>query len=308
MVTPVNSGPTARLLPSLLLAVVLGATLAACSTAAGPRGRRLSVVAAENTWGSLARQLGGRRVEVTSIITDPNADPHEFETNAADARAFAEAHLVIVNGAGYDGWALKLLQASPGSHRHVLDIGRLLGKGPGANPHFWYDPGYVKQVIEAITRQYVSLRPTWRHYFEQRRVAVTRAFAGYERELALIRHRYAGRPVGATESIFVYLAHYLRLRLVSPRAFMLAMSEGTDPPAESVATFARQIDRHRLAVLVYNAQTVNPLTTELRSQAVAHHIEVVAVSETIDPPQLTYEAWMTRQLTRLERALSRSRR
>ncbi len=288
-----------------LLAVLLGACHA--PPIAAPSGR-LNVIAAENTWGSLASQLGGREAAVTSIITDPNADPHEYETSAADARAFAAARLVIANGDGYDSWAFKLLQVSPGTRRHLLDVARLLHKRPGSNPHFWYDPGYVIRVITAITNQYISLRPSARRYFEKRRQLLLSRLRPYWAELADIRARFAGRRVAATESIFVYLARYLRLDLVSPPAFMLAMSEGTDPPAQSVATFADQIKRRAFSVLVYNRQTVNPLTEELRSQAVATHIPVVAVSEVINPPSVSFERWMTGQLAHLRAALSRGAR
>src|SRR5579862_8552231 len=119
----------------------------------------LRVVAAENFWGSIAAQLGGDRVQVTSVIANPATDPHDYEPTAVDARTLAGAQLVIVNGIGYDPWATKLLKANPVEGRVVLTVGNLLGLSPGDNPHRWYSPSDVRRVIAAIVRDYERLDP-----------------------------------------------------------------------------------------------------------------------------------------------------
>ena len=134
----------------------------------------IQIVAAENFWGSLVSQLGGTQVNVTSIVTDPNADPHEYESNAADAIAIANAQLVIVNGAGYDNWALQLIAASTTPNQVVLNVQELINQPIGANPHFWYSPYYVNEYgkcdvqrplfpsnhlqARTITQQYTALK------------------------------------------------------------------------------------------------------------------------------------------------------
>src|SRR5437870_7935913 len=124
----------------------------ACGGAASVQsGTAITVVAGENVWGSIAAQLGGSKVTVQSVVTDPNADPHEYESSSSDARAFAEARLVILNGAGYDSWGQKLLDANKSSHREVLNVADIVGKKKGDNPHFWYNPAYVTQVADRIT-------------------------------------------------------------------------------------------------------------------------------------------------------------
>jgi zinc/manganese transport system substrate-binding protein len=265
------------------------------------------VVAAENTWGSLAGQLGGARVHVMSILTDPNADPHEYESNPADARAMAGAQLVIVNGAGYDDWARQMLAAQPEPHRVVLDVATLLGKKDGDNPHFWYSPGFVARVINRITADYGSLDPSHAAYYATRHVAVTAAFAPYRAKIASISDRFGGTRVASTESIFVYLADALGLDLVTSGSFMDAVAEGNDPPTSAVAAFYEQIRQRAFRVLVYNVQTVTPLTTDLRGTTAADHIPVIGVSETIDPPGTTFERWMDGQLDRLATALRSAR-
>lgn len=269
--------------------------------------RVIGVVAAENFWGSLARQLGGKLVRVQSIVSDPNADPHEYETSPADARAFASASYVILNGAGYDTWANRLLSAQSRPGRKVLTVATLLRKRVGDNPHFWYSPTDVFKVINQITATYRQLDPGAAAYFASRHAAVESALAPYRALLADISRRFAGTPVAATESIFQYLAHYLHLDLITAPSFMRAVSEGVDPPASSVATFDQQIAGRRFTVLVYNIQTVSPLTTSIRTETKARSIPTVGVSETIQPPTATFEQWMDSELRALSKALARGR-
>jgi zinc/manganese transport system substrate-binding protein len=296
------------------LSIVLGAAvalsvLAPPSPAAPTAGRAvLNVVAAENFWGSLAGQLGGRQVRVTSIVSDPNADPHEYETNPADARLFASADYVIVNGSGYDTWADKLLSAQPSADRRVLTVSSFLGRPNGSNPHLWYNPTYVFRVIDRITADYESLEPDERSYFAARHAALEVAFDTYRARLLSLTRRFAGTKVASTESIFVYLASYLHLDLVTPPAFMGAVAEGIDPPASSLVTFDQQIDAKDFAVLVYNTQTVTPLTTGLRTSAEARRIPVIGISETMEPPGSTFQHWMATEFNRLGAALAEAKR
>jgi zinc/manganese transport system substrate-binding protein len=291
-----------RSAPVVLLIALVGASIP--PAAASPQRQNiLTVVAAENFWGSLAGQLGGRLVHVTSIVSDPNADPHEYETSSADARAVAGADYVIVNGAGYDSWANRLLSAQPEPGRRVLTVSSFLGKPNGSNPHLWYDPSAVSAVVNRITADYEALEPAARSYFAARHTAVETALAPYRAELSSIRARFHGVAVASTESIFVYLARYLGLRLVSPPAFMEAVAEGVDPPASALATFEHQIQTRAFRVLVYNTQTVTPLTTQLRQQATSAGLAVVGISETLQPPGTTFQRWMLGELGKLARAL-----
>ena len=285
----------------LALVVACGAT-----ATAGPPSSAISVIAAENFWGSIAMQLGGARVSVQSVVTDPNADPHEYESSANDARAFAEARLVILNGAGYDDWGKKLLDANPASARHVLTVADLVGKKVGDNPHFWYSPEYVVKVADSITAQYRSVDSADASYFDQLRAKFAAALQPYTDEIATIKQKYAGTPVGATESIFVYLASGLGLNLTTPAEFMNAVAEGNDPPASAVVEFQDQISANQIKVLVYNVQTTTAVTTAVKTLAASLHIPAVGVSETLLPQNLTFQDWQLTQLTSLEAALSKS--
>ncbi len=212
-----------------LLVALLAALLAGCSATA-THGGGLQVVAAENFWGSIASQLAGTRAHVHSIIVNPAQDPHSYEPTAADARTLATARLAIVNGVGYDPWAPKLLAANPVGGRLVLNVGRLLGLHEGDNPHRWYDPADVSAVASAITGDLVKIdRKDARYFRAQLSDFDTKDLSAYHALIAAIRARYAGVPVGASESIFALLAPALGLDLITPDGFMKAISEGTEP-------------------------------------------------------------------------------
>lgn len=284
--------------------VIAGTSSCATATTAAGSGSAIRVVAAENFWGSLVTQLGGSRVSVTSVVTDPNTDPHDYQSSASTARAFAIAQYVIVNGAGYDGWAADLLSANPTNGRVVLTVAGLLGKHEGDNPHFWYSPAYVATVADRITRDLSAMDSGDARYFMQRRAAFETALQPYQARIASIKQRYSGRRIASTESIFVYMASALGLDLISPPEFMKAVAEGNDPPAGSVATFRQQLERHEATVLVYNRQTATDVTSTMRQLAARQHIPSVGVYETLQPPGVTFQDWMVTQLTDLESALA----
>ena len=293
----------------ILAALALSLSVSACgaSSPTPSSGGVVNVVAGENFWGSIAAQLGGSKVRVHSVVTDPNADPHEYESSTTDARAFADAHLVILNGAGYDDWGQKLLDANPNGHRTVLNIAQILGKKPGDNPHFWYEPDYVIAATDKIASAYKTIDPDDAAYFDQQRAAFALALNPYEVKLSEIKSKFAGVPIGSTESIFVYMASALGVNLISPPEFMNAIAEGADPPAAAVATFHDQVAAKKIKVLVYNNQASTSVTTNLKQLAQQQGIPLVGVSETLQPVGATFQDWQVSQLSALESALSSTR-
>ena len=271
--------------------------------APGATGSTVQVVAAENVWGAIASQLGGARVHVTSIVTDPNEDPHDHESSAGDARAFAIAQYVIVNGAGYDTWASTLLNASGSGPRVVFTVAQVAGLREGDNPHFWYSPTDVERVADRITNDLSGIDRRDAGYFTQQRVAFETSLQPYHQRIAAIERRYAGRRVAATESIFTYLADALGLDLISPPEFMKAVAEGNDPPADTVTTFQTQLQTRAATVLVYNQQTATDVTNNLRQLAADRGIPVVGLTETMPPPYTTFGPWMAGELDALQNAL-----
>jgi zinc/manganese transport system substrate-binding protein len=273
----------------------------------GPTGGRVvQVVAAENFWGSIVSQLGGAHAHVVSLISNPNTDPHAYEPTAADARALAGSQMAVENGLGYDPWVDKLL-AADGSGIVTLDVGALLGLAAGANPHRWYDPHDVLRVIGRTTADLQRLDPRDAAYFaERRRHFETVALAPYDAAIAAIDSRYAGTPVGASESIFALLAPALGLDLVTPPSFLKAVSEGTDVSVADKVTIDSQIRYHRITIYVYNSQNVTPDVQAQLEEVKAEHIPFTTITETLQPAGATYQAWQTRQLLAIEAALARA--
>lgn len=265
---------------------------------------KLNVVAAENFWGSLVKQVGGNKVNVFSVVSDPNADPHEYEVNSQDALKVAKANYVIINGVGYDSWANKLLSANPNSARKVLNVGQLLNKSAGDNPHIWYNPAYVNRTIKQMEEDLSRLDPQNKTYFEANYNNLTKQLATYQDRIKAIKRSYANVKVAATEDIFAYLAQAAGLDLVSPPAFTEAVAEGNDPPADSLVKFEQQLNSGEIRALVYNEQTVTPLTESIKSLAAQNDVPVVGVTETIQPPGLSFEAWMNSELINLQNALN----
>jgi zinc/manganese transport system substrate-binding protein len=275
-----------------------------CSSTSTATGGRITVVAAENFWGSIAAQLAGSRAHVQSIIVNPAQDPHTYGPTAADARTLATANLVIVNGLGYDPWAPQLLAANPASGRIVLTVGKLFGLQEGDNPHRWYDPTDVETVARFITEDLEKLDPGAQSYFKNRLGQfLTGDLARYHSLIAQIRSRYAGVPVGASESIFALQAPALGLHLITPYSFLKAISEGTEVTAQDTATTQRQITQRQIKVWVDNSQNSTPQIQQLNALARQNHIPIVPITETLQPRTDSFEQWQVSQLVALERAL-----
>jgi zinc/manganese transport system substrate-binding protein len=295
-----------------LAAAVVSAGLAAACASSGTKApsaaggsTRLAVVAAEDFWGSLARQLGGTHVQVESLIANPDTDPHDYEPTPADARSIATAKFVLVNGIGYDPWVDKLLAANPAGGRTVLDVGHVVGLKEGDNPHQWYAPASVEKVIGAITDDYKRLDPAHAADYDQLHATFESVGLGpYHAAINTIDSAYGGTPVGASESIFAPMASSLNLDLVTPAPFLNAISEGTDPTAADKATVDEQIATKAIKVFVFNSQNATPDVQRLVAAAKANRIPVTTVTETLSPQGTTFQDWQTRQLEALRSALA----
>ncbi len=288
------------------------------------QGTVIQVVAAENFWGSLVSQLGGTHVNVTSIVSDPNTDPHEYESDPANAIAITNAQFVIVNGAGYDTWALDILSAENTPNQVVLNVQELINQTVDANPHFWYSPYYVNDTVAAMYKDLVKIAPGDEAYFHQQYANLnTSLWQSYMSQEAYIRQNYGGvttlapdgsqdyctgtcTPVASTESIFLYMANATGLLVVSPSAFMAAVAEGNDPPAASAAQFENLLQggNTSVRVLVYNEQTVTPLTQTIKAEAAQYQVPIIGVTETIQPVTFTFQEWMQSEVGNLINALN----
>jgi zinc/manganese transport system substrate-binding protein len=290
------------------LVLVLAALLVGCSSSPASHAGGVHVVAAENFWGSIAAQLGGTKASVSSVLVDPNVDPHSYEPTARDARSFAAADLAIVNGIGYDHWASQLVDANPVSGRIVVDAGTVLGLADGDNPHQWYSPESVSRMVAAISNAYAKLDPKDAAYFAARRQHFERrSLARYNALRSTIARRFGGTPVGYSESIFEPLGRSLGLRLLTPPSFANAVAEGTEVSARDLQTVESQARHRQIAVWVYNSQNETPEVQRINAICRAEGIPIVTVTETLAPASATFEQWQVAELTRLLLALARQR-
>lgn len=262
---------------------------------------QVKIVATTNVYGDIAQQIGGAHVAVTSIMTHPGQDPHEFEATAATARAIAESKLVIYNGAGYDPWAVHLLAASRLPSREIIEVAKLVGKKAGDNPHLWYDPAAVDAAAAALAARLTKLDPEHAADYARSLAAFEAAMGQLRERITLLRGRYADTPVTATEPVFGYMADALGLKMRNGR-FQLAVMNGTEPSAKAIAAFENDLQTHAVKVLLYNSQTTEALAKTMRAIADRAGVPVVDVTET-KPPGLSYQQWMLAQLGALDRAL-----
>lgn len=285
-----------------LLVGLAPAVLAACgssSSGSGSSNAAIKAVAAENSWGSIASQLGGDKVSVTSIITSPDADPHDYEPRSQDGRAVASAGYVVFNGVGYDPWAPKLIGASGRADQTVLEVGKLVGVPKDGNPHRWYSPPDVQKVIDQISADYKRLDAADAAYFDQQKAAFESVgLKRYNDLIAEIRQKYSGTPVGASESIFAPLADTLGLRLLTPDSFLNAISEGVDPTAQDKATIDAQIRSKAIKIYVYNSQNSTPDVKAQVDLAKKQGIPVTSITET-PPAKTSFQDWQGGQLSDL---------
>lgn len=266
----------------------------------------VNILAAENFYGNVAEQIGGPEVDVGSILTNPDQDPHLFEVSASTARKVAGAEIVIFNGAGYDPWMVKLLSASPTAGRATIDVARLMHRKSGDNPHLWYDPATVPTLAKALVALLVKRDPAHRAAYAARLARFEASLRPLADEIATLRRTYKGTPVTATEPVFGYMAAALGLEMRNP-GFQLAIMNNTEPGASEIAAFQHDLRSRAVRLLLYNVQTSEALTERMKALARQSGVPVVGVSET-EPANMNYQAWMMSQLTALGQALSSEQR
>lgn len=279
----------------------LGFTLSLFALCGVARAAPLSIVAAENVYGDLAKQLGGDRVAVVSILNNPAQDPHLFEADASTARAVAGARFVIYNGAGYDPWMGKLLSVPGQGERDAIVADRILKVSPGDNPHLWYYPPMIMALADAMVTQF-ALADRDGPGYRERIVAFDSSMQALGLRIIALHDKYAGVPVTATEPVFDYMAKMIGLE-VRNAAFQRAVMNDTEPSARDVAAFEDDLKTRKVKVLLYNTQATGTLPQRMRRIAEAAKIPVVGISET-EPPDMHYQDWMTAQLDALDKALA----
>jgi zinc/manganese transport system substrate-binding protein len=280
----------------------LAAVALAAASALPAHADTIPIVAAENFYGDVAAAIGGSHVSVTSILNNPDEDPHLFEASPSVARNLAAAKVVIYNGADYDPWVAKLLSANSAPGRVAIVAADLVGKKPGDNPHLWYDPPTMPAVASALTAQLDTLDPADKADFDANLATLDASLQQIADKAAAIKAKYAGSEVTATEPVFGYMASALGLKMRNER-FQLAVMNDTEPSARDTAAMETDLKGRKVKVFFYNSQVTDPLTDRLLKLANAANVPVVGVSET-QPAGKTFAEWMLTQLDATEKALA----
>lgn len=298
--------PVAAACRRFAVTAVALAALAAPSMAPAAPSTTIRAIGAENFYADVIGQIGGSYVAVTAVLTNPNTDPHSYESSTADASAIAAADLVVQNGIGYDDFMNKMEAASPRAGRTVIDVGSTLGFKRGDNPHLWYRPQTMPYVAGLIAHELTRRDPQHAAVFEANRRRFVASLRPWTAQLATLRHAYAGTPVAVTEPVFNYTAQAIGLAVRTPESFQLAIEEGNDPAPQDVAGMRTLLAGRVVRVFIYNQQTIEPTTSQLLDVAHSAHVPVVGVYETM-PPRLTYQSWMKAEADAIDGALRNGR-
>ncbi|WP_186016857.1 metal ABC transporter solute-binding protein, Zn/Mn family [Burkholderia gladioli] len=279
------------------------AGLAGFAGPAAAQTAKLQVVAAENFYGDVIKQIGGANVSVTSILSNPDQDPHLFEASPKTARALQHANLVVYNGADYDPWMAKLLAASKNATRKTIVVADLVGKKPGDNPHLWYDPATMPAAALAISAALGAADPSHKADYDANLAGFLASLKPIDATVAALRAQYKGVPVTATEPVFGYMSDAIGLEMRNLR-FQLATMNDTEASATDIAAFENDLRKRQVKVLIYNSQAEEPMTKRMLKIAKDASVPTVSVTET-QPAGKTFQQWMLAQLDALGAALGR---
>jgi zinc/manganese transport system substrate-binding protein len=298
---------TAALSLAMAAATALLATACSSATAAGDTGGTDSIqaIGAENEYANVIQQIGGKYVQVTAIMSNPNTDPHTFEASPAVAREISNASLIVQNGVGYDTWASDIEKAVPASSRKIVDVQQLLGLPDSTpNPHLWYNPASMPKVATAIANDLAAIQPAHASYFKANAAKFTQSLSAWTQAIAAFKAAHPGTPVATTEPVADYMLQAAGADNMTPWAFQADIMNGTDPSPQNVAAEKALFTQHKVKVFLYNQQVTDTLTDSFIDLAHANGVPVVGVYETMPTPGYDYQTWMTAEVNALDKAVT----
>jgi zinc/manganese transport system substrate-binding protein len=312
-----NPGGRARRLTGARQGTVLVGALAALALAAGGCGSNggttdaangttvISAIGAENEYANVLSQIGGRYVHVSSILNNPNTDPHTFEASPQVAQEVSGAQLIVQNGVGYDTFMNKIESASPDPKRKVIIVQNLLGLPDGTpNPHLWYSPKTMPAAARAMAADLSALLPAHRAFFQANLVKFDKSLTPWLNAIAAFKAKYPNTPVATTEPVADYMLQAAGTDNLTPFTFQADIMNGVDPSPEDIALENGFFTQHKVKVFCYNQQVVDSLTTSIRQTALKAGVPVVGVYETMPTPGYDYQSWMLAEVNALQKAVA----
>lgn len=267
----------------------------------------IPVVASTNVYGDMAERIGGGKVQVTSIISDPGQDPHSYEANTQNQLALYKAEVVIENGGGYDDFIDRMLKSGDSS-ADVINAVKVSGKtapaGGELNEHVWYDFPTVARLADRIAAALAKADPADAATFTKNAKGFEEKLKPLERKEARIKADHGGERVAITEPVPLYMLQAAGLENATPEEFSEAIEEGDDVSARTLQETLALFTGKKVKALVYNEQTSGPQTEKAEQAAEAAGIPVVPVTETL-PHGKDYLGWMTANVDALASALAK---
>lgn len=261
----------------------------------------IHVVAAENFYGEVAKQLGGPYISVFSIVNNVSQDPHLFTVSPSIAKKIADADIIIYNGADYDPWMKPLLSTHAMLHQRVIVVSDLICLQRGANPHIWYKPETMPIFATEMVRMLSADDPAHADYFSKQLQTFQRKYQMIFITVKRLNAKYKNLPIIATEPIFNDMAERLGL-VMQGQGFQQSMMNDIAPTITQIQAFESALRHRTVRLLIYNKQVSNPMTERMLALAKQQNIPVIGVTETL-PLSMTYVQWMLEQLSEVERAL-----
>ena len=304
----------ARMALLAVAAAVTATSIAACSSASADGGSgsgsgsgsgKIVAIGAENEYADVIGQIGGKYVQASAIMSNPNTDPHTFEASPAVAREVSAAQLVVQNGVGYDSFMNTIESAAPSSGRQVIDVQQLLGLPDSTpNPHLWYNPATMPKVADAIAADLATIQPAHAAYFKANAKAFIASLGPWYDAVAAFKKAYAGVPVATTEPVADYMLEAAGADNLTPWTFQADIMNGVDPSPQVLALQKALFTDHKVKVFLYNQQVTDPLTQSLITLADQNGIPVVGVYETMPVPGYDYQTWMLTEVQDLRKAVA----
>jgi zinc/manganese transport system substrate-binding protein len=305
--SPRRIAPRAAVSCAVLISMVL-CLLPSINASASSKSSVIDAVGAENEYANVLSQIGGKYVKVSSILNDPNTDPHTFEASASVAEEISRAQLIVQNGVGYDGFMNKIEAASPNTKRKVIVAQNVLDlPSDTPNPHLWYSPRTMPAVARVIAKDLERLDPSHSAYFQNNLKSFETSLQPWLRAIAAFKAKYPGTPVAVTEPVADYLLKAMGARILTPFVFQADIMNGVDPAPEDISLEEGFFTKHEAKVFCYNQQVVDSLTSTIKQTAISAKVPVVGVYETMPTPGYDYQTWMLAEVKALEAAISRHR-
>jgi zinc/manganese transport system substrate-binding protein len=286
------------------LASACSSSTAAASSSPGSGSGKIVAVGAENEYTDVIQQVGGKYVQASAIMSNPNTDPHTFEASASVAQLVSSAQLVVQNGVGYDGFMNTIENAAPSSSRKVIVVQNVLGLPDSTpNPHLWYQPSTMPAVANAIAADLATLQPAHASYFKANAASFVSSLTAWDNAMAAFKAKYPNTPVATTEPVADYMLQAVGADNLTPFTFQADIMNGTDPSAQNVALERSLFTQHKVKVFLYNQQVTSSLTQSFITLAHANGIPVVGVYETMPVPGFDYQSWMLTEVQDLQKAV-----